>query len=435
MADFLPNFIRQSGIADPRNYRFLQEAAGNVLSRAVPKNVNWGGLPTGYLNTLDQINKMAPGSAKEAARTAAKNTLTRAAAQPPSQPPIGAAGPGGMLRAPTIGAPTQPTTILSRGPATQIPGSPVQFNPALRRQFGWTGGAQQVANKLIPKPGIGVLKGAGRLAGPIAIGLDMYSTGKQVFNPEDNIITRVQALGTGIGNLLQGRDYLDSTPTGPRQLNTTGGQGRGLRFNRDQTSSLERPTMPGLPDDYKETELRAGEAAERSRPGAGFPGQQGMFTPAAPGTGTTPPAVLDPYAAQNRAYQQERARVEAMVKVNPDMQKQEIADARAKVRDQGMATWAAANPELAKQLQPGQVGYEAVQQALIGNEAGQAARSGYGYQMPQQIMMTPPPGVNTPQGFPAVNSFGATSTYGQQGLQIDPEMEKKFQALLNQTQK
>lgn len=54
---------------------------------------------------------------------------------------------------------------------------------------------------------------------------------------------------------------------------------------------------------------------------------------------TTPAAVLDPYAAQNRAYQQERARVEAMVKANPDMQKQEIADARAKVRDQGMAIW------------------------------------------------------------------------------------------------
>lgn len=51
------------------------------------------------------------------------------------------------------------------------------------------------------------------------------------------------------------------------------------------------------------------------------------------------PTVFDPYAAQNRAYQQERARVEAMVKANPDMQKQEIADARAKVRDQGMAIW------------------------------------------------------------------------------------------------
>ena len=154
--------------------------------------------------------------------------------------------------------------------------------------------------------------------------------------------------------------------------------------------------------------------------------------PPAPPLGTTTPAVLDPYAAQNRAYQQERARVEAMVKANPDMQKQEIADARAKVRDQGMAIWAAANPELAKKLQPGQVGYDAVQQALIGNEAGEAMRQGYGFQMPEQVVMTPPPGVNTPQGLPNVQSFGGAETYGAQGLQVDPEMAKKFQALLNQ---
>ena len=67
-----------------------------------------------------------------------------------------------------------------------------------------------------------------------------------------------------------------------------------------------------------------------------------------PGPTSQPPAPIDPFAAKNRAYQQERARVEAMVKANPDMQKQEIADARAKVRDMGMATWAAANPTLAK---------------------------------------------------------------------------------------
>ena len=148
---------------------------------------------------------------------------------------------------------------------------------------------------------------------------------------------------------------------------------------------------------------------------------------------SAPAVVLDPNAAKNRAYQQERARVEAMVKANPDMQKQEIADARAKVRDMGMATWAAANPELAKNLQPGQVGYDAVQQALIGNEAGEAMRQGYGLQMPQQVVMTPPPGVNSPQGLATMQSFGGEETYGPQGLQVDPEMAKKFQALLNQT--
>jgi hypothetical protein len=144
---------------------------------------------------------------------------------------------------------------------------------------------------------------------------------------------------------------------------------------------------------------------------------------------------LDPYAAQNREYERERARVEAMVKANPDMQKQAIADERAKVRDQGMALWAKANPTLAKQVQPGAVGYDVVQQALIGNNAGQAARQAFGYQTPQQITLTPPPGVNAPQSFPPVESITPTETYGAQGIQTDPEMVKKFQTLLNLTKK
>ena len=81
-----------------------------------------------------------------------------------------------------------------------------------------------------------------------------------------------------------------------------------------------------------------------------------------PGLGSFAP--IDPYAAQNREYERERARVEAMVKANPDMQKQAIADERAKVRDQGMAIWAAANPTLAKQVKPGAVGYDAIQRGI-----------------------------------------------------------------------
>jgi len=148
-----------------------------------------------------------------------------------------------------------------------------------------------------------------------------------------------------------------------------------------------------------------------------------------PGTGSFTP--LDPYAAQNREYERERARVEAMVKANPDMQKQAIADERAKVRDQGMAIWAKANPTLAAKLQPDDIGYAATRGAV----AGQAATQGFGYQLPQQVVLTPPPGVNAPQSFPAVESITPTETYGAQGIQTDPEMVKKFQALLNLTKK
>ena len=168
------------------------------------------------------------------------------------------------------------------------------------------------------------------------------------------------------------------------------------------------------------------------------------FSPASPqvkGGGSPGPgsfAPIDPYAAQNREYERERARVEAMVKANPDMQKQAIADERAKVRDQGMAIWAAkyGGPGgLASKVKPGAVGYDAIQQGLIGKDAGQAARQGFGYQTPQQITLTPPPGVNTTQGFPAVQSIQPAEAYTTEGLQLDPEMVKKFQALLNLTNK
>ena len=191
-------------------------------------------------------------------------------------------------------------------------------------------------------------------------------------------------------------------------------------------------------ESYRDAELRLGNRGG-SGGNAGY-STSTFITPGAPqgggqyqGAGSFAP--IDPYAAQNREYEQERARVEAMVKANPDMQKQAIADERAKVRDQGMAIWAAANPELAKQVKPGAVGYDAIQQGLIGKDAGQAARQGFGYQTPQQITFTPPPGVNAPQGLPTVQSIAPTETYGAQGLQTDPEMVKRFQALLNLTNK
>lgn len=126
----------------------------------------------------------------------------------------------------------------------------------------------------------------------------------------------------------------------------SGNQIRG-RSGAKRAANKERQTIASLPADYKETELAAGAAAEAFRPGAGFPGQQQTLV-----------APISQVLPQDRAYAKERARVEAMVQSNPDMQKQDIAAARAKVRDQGLAEWAKANPELAKQVRPGQVGYE-----------------------------------------------------------------------------
>ena len=54
-----------------------------------------------------------------------------------------------------------------------------------------------------------------------------------------------------------------------------------------QKTTKRKGGMPNLPDDYKDTELKAGQSAEDHRPGAGFPGQTptptGRETPAPDG--------------------------------------------------------------------------------------------------------------------------------------------------------
>ena len=145
-------------------------------------------------------------------------------------------------------------------------------------------------------------------------------------------------------------------------------------------------------------------------------------------------------AAADRAYQQEKSRVAQLTAQDPELKRYEDARKLAvapgateqqiqSAEDIGMQIWAQKNPGLAAKVKPGQAGYDVIQ----GTMAGQAAAQGYGYQMPQQIMMTPPPGVNVPQGLPAVQSMTPTETYGAQGLEVDPEMRKKFQALLDKT--
>jgi hypothetical protein len=108
--------------------------------------------------------------------------------------------------------------------------------------------------------------------------------------------------------------------------------------------------MPGLPSNYKQTELAAGAAAEAFRPGAGFPGQQ---------------------AAAERDYQQKKSEIAQLTAQNPEFQRYERARAVAKsqeemnaVRDEGMRIWAANNPELAAKVKPGSTGYEAIQGAI-----------------------------------------------------------------------
>jgi hypothetical protein len=89
-------------------------------------------------------------------------------------------------------------------------------------------------------------------------------------------------------------------------------QGAANFLNRNQIGTrglpAQRPPMPGLPTNYKQTELATGAAAEAFRPGAGFPGQQG---------------------AAERAYQQEKSRIAQQTAQDPELQRYEAARLKA----------------------------------------------------------------------------------------------------------
>ncbi len=184
-----------------------------------------------------------------------------------------------------------------------------------------------------------------------------------------------------------------------------GGQGRGLRFNRGQSS----PDV-AAPGSAQET------------------GMYGRYIPG---------------SAQDRAYMQEASRVAQLTAQDPELKryadKRQLAVAPGatpaqiqSAEDIGMAIWAQKYGQpggLARAVKPGQAGYDVIQQTLIGQDAGNAARQGMGYQAQSQMIPTPPPGLGGPQGLPSVNM---QPTYGAGGLEVDPERLKKFQALINQ---
>jgi hypothetical protein len=179
------------------------------------------------------------------------------------------------------------------------------------------------------------------------------------------------------------RDVLGTQPTN-RQAPQMFGPAYG---NVSVPSGGQRNFGPG----YKNKELAAGQAAENFRTGAGFPGQ----SPAA-----------------ERAYQAERSSVAQQAAQNPELQRYQdqailarqalqgydpasgpLPGAAQTAQDMGMAMWATANPKLAAKIRPGQSGFGAIQNTL----AGSAANTGF--QLPSQLLTTPPPPV-TPTPFP-----------------------------------
>jgi hypothetical protein len=117
--------------------------------------------------------------------------------------------------------------------------------------------------------------------------------------------------------------------------------------------------------------------------------------------------------AAERDYQQKVSRVAQLTAQDPELQRYEYAREKAKLagpgsaaeqsaEDLGMQMWAKANPKLAAKVKPGQAGYDVIQNTLAGN----AARAGAGFKLPDQL-------VPTPAGFPtAVPAFTQTAPGG-----------------------
>jgi hypothetical protein len=226
------------------------------------------------------------------------------------------------------------------------------------------------ARAAVPKSGGGVPRvpitsaatGTSRLLGPVATLADIYHQGSKVFNPKDNIITSIQNLSTSIGNQFakpgqEGR-YVGSNPIAVRanrELDFRNRSYYGPAYASAEALGLGTPgpSLRIMAPDIKRSELAAGAAAERFRPGAGFPGQQG---------------------AADRAYQQELSRTAQLAAQDPELQRYEQRREAAKtqeemnaVRDIGMEIWAkkyGGEKGLASRVKPGQVGYDVIQKTL-----------------------------------------------------------------------
>jgi len=310
-------------VADPTNYNFLRKAVEDVLSRTVPQGVNFGALPTQFLDTLTNIERMAPGAAKEAARNKAKTTLTRAArAQAPAPRPMGQ-GAGGALRAPSVGPQTVRPTLTTVAPRTNIPGSPLATDYALSRQTGMTQALGQARNAARPAAQnfLGRMMSAG--GGKVGFGFDLL-------NPVPGIgmggsltsalgLGGVGGLATTVGGGLLAAGVFDAAfpqGLGPGTLDAERKRGgfkdKSAKYRTALSAGLSPLEMRGL---YGGSgDMDAGPATPARQTGSGV----------APPAPQLPPPEYPNLSPQERAYQQEIARTQQMAAANPYFQQMNL---------------------------------------------------------------------------------------------------------------
>ena len=198
-------------------------------------------------------------------------------------------------------------------------------------------------------------------------------------------------------------------PTGSSQMSILGSMGSNLSGSTTSAGLTSRPPMPGLPAGYKEQELAAGAAAERFRPGAGFPGQQ---------------------AAADRDYESQKKRAEQLAQQDQLSKKYRVADltkayntaATPEEKEKiGLEIWATTNPQLAQKLKPGQLGYEQVQSV-------QAAQSPFGgaLQAARNIELADKTSFNAVPSAGFGVGFGANLNTQIPGIQVPANLQENM---------
>jgi hypothetical protein len=182
------------------------------------------------------------------------------------------------------------------------------------------------------------------------------------------------------------------------------------------------PSLRNYGPRYKERELAAGAAAERFRPGAGFPGQQG---------------------AADRAYQAELSRTSQLTAQDPELQRYEKARVSAKtqeemdaVRDMGLQMWQQKYGATPMEQPGGAIGsFNPLMQQTFGYQTGMAPS-----QLGQASAATPASPVGIGENQYQSGDLGTRAMletgYDPAAYGISPEMIEEMQKrLLNQSAK
>lgn len=163
-------------------------------------------------------------------------------------------------------------------------------------------------------------------------------------------IPTLNAAKLGGQEVLMNRGGWDSRVAGSGPINV-GGQ---TWYPAQSGQDLVYKRAPGNVGGQYGSILSANQAAVSAAPGSQPPAPVGTRPPS-----VTPPAKLSP---EEQAYNAERSRIAQLTAQNPEFQN--VGQLRNDLRDKGMEIWAAKYGNLAKQVKPGQSGYEAIQRTL-----------------------------------------------------------------------